>query len=488
MLIRFLLLVFLITVHAARAGDAGEIDASPALFTVLAALNAAGYDADLGSAANHPLRAMVRKRIAAKDIPVMRELKGFFERHRQKDPAAELNQYVSFALTVEGPPAFNYRLKPQELPPDVIELDGFEKLLARFYQEADVEALWLQAQPAFDEAIARYQRPVSQALLEVNGYLRNPTSGYLGRSFRIYLDLLGAPNQIQSRSYLDDFFIVLTPSPEPQIFDIRHAYLHYLLDPLSIKYSKELNEKASLGDYALPAPALDESYKSDFLLLATECLIKAVESRLDKKPAAVEQALREGLILTPHFAEQLAVYEKQEEALRLFFPKMVEAISFRREEKRLDNVQFAAGKPVRKAKEAALAPRAVLAGPEKTFEEAEQAYIGKEYSRAQELYRKVLEESTDKLLQTKAYYGLARIAIFQKDPALAEKLFQKALDSSPDPQTAAWAHIYLARLADLEGERDQAVQHYRAVAGIAGAPESARQIAEKGLREAFQKK
>jgi len=151
-------------------------------------------------------------------------------------------------------------------------------------------------------------------------------------------------------------------------------------------------------------------------------------------------------------------------------------------------LQFAAGKPVRKAKEAALAPRAVLAGPEKTFEEAEQAYIGKEYSRAQELYRKVLEESTDKLLQTKAYYGLARIAIFQKDPALAEKLFQKALDSSPDPQTAAWAHIYLARLADLEGERDQAVQHYRAVAGIAGAPESARQIAEKGLREAFQKK
>ena len=43
------------------------------------------------------------------------------------------------------------------------------------------------------------------------------------------------------------------------------------------------------------AQALEDSYKEDFLLLATESLIKAVESRLDHNPAEVQTALFESL-------------------------------------------------------------------------------------------------------------------------------------------------------------------------------------------------
>ena len=35
------------------------------------------------------------------------------------------------------------------------------------------------------------------------------------------------------RSYGFQYTIVVTPSPEMQIFDIRHAYLRYSLDPLA---------------------------------------------------------------------------------------------------------------------------------------------------------------------------------------------------------------------------------------------------------------
>ena len=49
--------------------------------------------------------------------------------------------------------------------------------------------------------------------------------------FQIYIDLLGAPNQIQTRSYGSNYYVVVTPSAEPRIRDVRHAYLHYLLDP-----------------------------------------------------------------------------------------------------------------------------------------------------------------------------------------------------------------------------------------------------------------
>jgi tetratricopeptide (TPR) repeat protein len=283
--------------------------------------------------------------------------------------------------------------------------------------------------------------------------------------------------------------MVLTPSPEPQVFDVRHGYLHYLLDPLSIKYADELKKRKGLGDYALPAPALEDYYKSDFLLLATECLIKAVESRLDKKPAAVDQALSEGYILTPHFAEQLLVYEKQEQSMRLFYPEMVTSISLRKEEKRLENVQFAAQKPTRKAKVVPAERRPELPAAYKTLEQAEtEAYSNKNLEKAKQLYRRVLEQSDEKPLHARSYYGLARIAAMERDPELAEKLFQKTLECSPNPQTEAWAHVYLARLADAAGEREQAVQHYKAAAGIAGASTAAHDAAEKGLQQAFQNK
>ncbi len=476
----------------AKAAEQGQLDASPSLFAVLAAINAAGYDADLGSPANHPVREAVRKELAARNIPCLDELKRFFRAHEQRDPTAELSQYVSFALLVDGPPAFKYRLKQNELPPDVVSLEGFQPLLARFYREADIQSLWTKAQPDFDAAIARYHEPVTKAVVEVSAYLRTTLSGYLGRRFQIFVDLLGAPNQIHTRSYADEYFVVVTPSPEPQIADVRHAYLHYLLDPLPLKYSEDLLKKKALGDYALGAPFLEEYYKSDFLLLATECLIKAVESRLlagspQQKQALVKQALAEGFILTPYFAEQLPVYEGQEQAIRFYFPEMISSINLKKEEQRLKDVEFSNVRPVRKAKVVPAEKKPELTGPQKTLQDAEQLYAGRELAKAKQAYLRLLQETSEKSVQARAFYGLARIAALEKDPELAEKLFQRTLESSPDPQTQSWAHVYLGRLADIAGEREQAAGHYRAVVAAEGAAPAARQAAEKGLQETFKK-
>src|SRR5262249_49130519 len=178
------------------------------------------------------------------------DLKYFVKKHKREDASRELSQYVSFALSVKGPPKFESRFRQVELPPDVEALQGFDELMAKFDRDAGIEELWKKSQPAFDQAIERYHGPVSQAILEVNAYLRNITSGYLGRRFQIYIDLLGAPNQIQVRGYVDDYYIVLTPSPEPQIDDVRHAYLSYLIDPPGTKYSDFLLRKRGLMDTA----------------------------------------------------------------------------------------------------------------------------------------------------------------------------------------------------------------------------------------------
>jgi hypothetical protein len=225
-----------------------------------------------------------------------------------------LSQYISFALSVDEAPAFQYRYNLNELPPDVAALDGLQKLLVAFYKEAGIDQLWRKAQPAYEDAIARYHGPGMKALLEVNAYVRTSTSAAMGSRFQVYIDLLGAPNQIQTRSYKNDYFVVVTASQDVQGDDIRHGYLHYILDPLAIRYSVELEKKKGLLDFAQAAPLLAPYYKSDFLLLATECLIKAVESRLapfSKRQALVDEAFREGFILTPAFAELLPGYEKR---------------------------------------------------------------------------------------------------------------------------------------------------------------------------------
>jgi tetratricopeptide (TPR) repeat protein len=129
----------------------------------------------------------------------------------------------------------------------------------------------------------------------------------------------------------------------------------------------------------------------------------------------------------------------------------------------------------------------VLTGADKTLSEAEESYTRRDLDKARESYLKVLEQTSDKTLHAKAYYGLARIAALHSDPELAEKLFQKTLEMSPDNETKSWAYLYLGRLADAAGERDDAEKNYRAVLAIEQAPASVRTAAEKGLAQPFRR-
>jgi tetratricopeptide (TPR) repeat protein len=463
---------------AARAAEQGQLDSNPTLFTVMAALDAAASDAN---APTDPLRASVRAAVWAKKPPVMPEIRSFLYKHRKADAGLNLAPFVSFALSHGEPPRFVPTLFGSEAPPDVQEMGEFHNLLVRFYQEAGIEDIWRKVQPAYEAQIARYHEPVSRTLLEVNAYLRNPTSGYMGRRFQIYLELLAPPNQVHTRSYKDDYFIVVTPSAQPRIDDVRHAYLHYLLDPIATKFNERLSRVRGLGDFAQAAPALEMTYKEDFLLLATESLIKAVEARLNRRPADAQQALSEGFVLTPYFHDALAGYEKQEAAMRLFFPDMVDAIDLKKEDRRLQQVQWAESKAVRTAPPAAVAPQPGISAAERSLEDADKLYGARELDKAREAYLALTRQTDEKSVHARAYYGLGRIAALKNEPDLAEQLFRKTLELTPDAHTRAWAEVYLGRLAEGFGEPERAGGHYKAALGVEGAPPGARQAAEQGL-------
>lgn len=466
----------------ASSGENG-FSVNQTLFSTLAAINAAGYDTGLDSPLNQTfkLRQQIRDALASRKIPCLPELKEFYKAHKKPSPGADLGQYISFALVAGDAPTFE--LPSGELPPDVEPLKDFSALLARFYKEAHLEDLWNRSQQAYAAAITQYQDPVINSLFEANGYLRNP-SGYLGRRFQIFLDLMGAPDQVQVRSYRDDYFVVITPTSTPVIDEIRDAYLAYILDPLTFKYAEAIKQKKGLQKYADDAPALDLAYKDDFSLLVTKCLIKAIDSRLmhegpEARQAFVNEAMREGFILTAAFADLLPNYEKQPDAFRLYYPDLINAVDVRKEEKRLKSVQFVQSLPPK-----VIAPPAKLQldPAEEALEGAEGMYEQGDYENARKTFKRVLEETTDRSMQGRAYYGLARVAVRenQKDEAVA--LFERTAEFNPNPAITAWSHVYLGRLALAAGNPNKATDQFKAALAIDGASAMAREAAEKGLQ------
>ncbi len=453
------------------------------LFCVLAAANAAGYDAGMGAA--NETRLQVREYLAAQNAPILPELKKFYDQHRIKDnPSKELGQYVSLALLVGSPPDFNLTVRPEELPPDARDVAGFLPLLRTFYQQAKMEALWAQVRKSYDAAVERYTEAARQTFVVTEAYLRFPAGGYLGRNYAIYIDLLGEPEQVEARIYGLNYYVVVTPSQDLKLNEIRHQYLHFLLDPLAAKYGYEINEKVSLSSTARQAPMLGLDFKEDFGLLVTECLIRAAELRIDKVPAAdaqkkLDEMTAQGLILIHYFYESLAEFEKQFDSMTAWYKPMILAINVPNEERRLIPVEYAKKPP---------APVMVKETPELTEEEKlldqgdDQFYQGK-YADARISYRTVLEK--DDANSERAIYGLAVVYANTRKPDLAQEYFQKALSTAHDLRIITWSHIYLGRLDDLAGQRDAAVAQYHAALVTAAAFPMALRAAQSGMEVPF---
>ena len=475
--------VVALLVRAASAQQ-GQLDASPSLFTVMAALNAAGYDTDLNSPNNSPLRKGVRAALAQRDIPSLAAIKEFVAKHHKPRDTDELGQYISFALTAGPPPEFAIRMRDVDIPPDVTPLRDFSALMAAFYKEANIEDLWKRVQPAIDQLIEPYHQPVIDAVLQVNSYLRQQTSGFKGRHFQIFLEPLAAPSQMQTRSYGNEYTVVITPSPRPRTSEVRHAYLYYLLDPLATRNEEILNRKKPLADHALRAKLLGDAYKQDFLLLTTGSLVRAVEARMDHTPDTVQQAMREGYILTPYFYEALAGFQKAEESMSLYYSSMVAAIDLYKEDRRLVPVDFVKEAPAAPEKTGpGLDPKTVVPPIYEKLKTAEDLLKKQEMEKAGKLFEDASKQTDNKRVEAAGYYGLARIALAKEEAEDAESLMETVLTLEPEAQIKAWALVYLGKLRLEVADKERAAKYFQDALQVEGATDAARNEARQGLQK-----
>lgn len=461
---------------------AQQIVAEPnqTLFAVMAALNAAGYDAGADRLDQTPVRKAVREELAGRTLPSLEALREFYNAHRLADPARDLSQYISLALVLSGPPKFELELSPASLPPDVVALQDMVPLIAAFYEQADIPGLWAKHLPEMEQESEWYQRLLTRVIQETNGYLRLDTAGYFGVRFAVYLNPLGAPNHTDARSYGDSYYIVSSTSASLPEEEIRHGWLHYLLDSYAMKYPNIVSSKAELLRIAQRAPALDAAFRTDFSLLLTESLIRAIQVRrsaggADERLRAVHDAVEEGYILASYFYEALDEFEKQPVGMRLYFSEMVDAINVDKEKSRLAEVAFRAA-PSRPAQEARWSPF------EQMIRQGQEHLVRGEYEQARVIYESLSKQYGSR---PQVFYGLALIASQQKQPEVAKQYFTQTAALTSDPRMKAWSHIYMGRILDLEGKREAAVAEYAAALKAGDPSADTRGAAEKGLQEQF---
>jgi tetratricopeptide (TPR) repeat protein len=479
------LLLALILASPALAQQGGVIlDSNEQLTTILAARLAAGVEPVSTSEAGLEARNQASAYLGRRRIPASAELRAFFTENQVGSGAGDnLSQYVSLALLMGPPPDYKPTAPQTDLPPDAKKLVGLVPLLKSFYDQANMTDLWAQLQPRIQQEIDR-QSPLIRRSIELSdAYLRFPSGAYLGRTYAIIISLLGTPEQVHARIYGQNYYLVVTPSKEPKLAEIRHQYLHFLLDPLAVKYAGEIQQKAELKFLVRPAPLLGSDFKEDFTLFVIECLIRAVELRLDKHPASdaqksLEEMAASGFILAPYFYSSLIEYEKQDSAMSVALKEMIAKIQVAQEKEKVAKIKFT---PKPEAVTTAQAP--ALSQEEALLEQGENLIAEGKYLDARSVFRTVLDTVNPR--SERALFGMAIVSSNTRKPGLAEEYFKKTLEVAQDLRIVTWSHIYLGRLYDLDTQRTKALAEYRAASLTAASFPDAWRAAQDGLQRPF---
>jgi tetratricopeptide (TPR) repeat protein len=473
------------------------VDGSEAMFTTMCALLAAGFEANVSATNWHPLRARLRDQMQHQQGPAVDAVREFYKQHVVRDQGATLSRYVWFGLASGPAPKFQIMLKRDDMPTELLALEGFSEILSDYYQEQRIGKLWHDLQPIYNKEIEQVHDPVSQIVFVATGYLRHLQDADSPRTFTIILEpLVGRISNVRNSG--EHYALVLSGSDDVPTDLVRHAFLHFLLDPLPQQYPHVLAVKRSLYQKAAAAPRLPADLKDDFASYFAECLVRAVELRLKRlspseKEAAMDRDDADGYVLVRPLFQGLAKYESSEPSMALYFPDLVRGINEAAESKRIDGIKFAfadreqgvagtAGEEV--VRHRAPQPTTVPNDAEAiaALTDGERKIAEKNPRAAEVSFQKVLAKYPD---QIRAWYGLGLVALLDHDGPKAKVIFGRLTQgehvAAQDPMVLAWSHVYLGRIYDDEGDQALAKTEFQAAIAIPGGPEQARQAAERGL-------
>ena len=502
------------------AGPTVSLISAEPVFVMAAALNACGYNEGLEESA--PIRKKVRDEIndaLAKSENARKKRDAvclFIAQHRMTGTERDISQYVSLSLYLTPPPQMETSVDLAEMPPDSTQVAEIVPLLNDFAAAVDLHGIWLAIHLTYDHEADQLHDSLSKMIVNTNLYLKMPASTYTGRRFVVVFEPLLSPHLVNARVYGADYVVVVSPvDGQIRLNDVRHIYLHYVIEPLIYARTTAVDRTQPILKEIRDAP-LEFIYRSDSVPLTIECLIKAIEARtMDagipeyKIPAGVTRSempqyerqrqayqqkvdavrlatvrhdMTQGFVLTQYFYEELALFEKDPAGLRDTIGEMVYSMDIDQQVRRIHNLEFdkeADGDVLQRSK-----PRKL-----EGLDLAESRLAAGDTATATWMARQTLAEPSDTLQfaaqSARANFILARVAILTGHPDDAINDFQKTLATSKEPRLLAWSHIYLARMLDLDCKRDEALAEYKQALEARDGQQDTRLAAERGVKTAY---
>ena len=495
MFFRFCAAVLLgLMIAASVSGQTTNVTIQPDLrvFTMMAALNAAGFDVEFASQ-YHPVRETVRTYGKEVEPELVERLRTFYKsRKGSETDETQLPKYISLAVNLTDAPSFKPVSREEVLPPDARSVIGFLDLMREFYHKAHLSQHWTELRPEYERSIVRVAPVIREAIVRADAYLRVPFGGFAQRSMAIYFELAAPINTVNVRSNQDSYFVVIGDSSNPRVDDIRHAYLHFQLDSLVTTNLSRIQNSSQLLNLVKKADGVDPAYTSETHVMIAESLIRAIELRMDRVASsrakeAVDGFYRSGLLLTPYFYTALEEYEKEDAGLRDSFVNMARNIQLKTEQTRFQETFSKIPLP----QKTVARPEVPQPPPEPPpdpigdlLREAETAFNAGDLKKAHASFAKVLSDFDRS--NGPALYGLGLIASKSGDSDEAKQNFERAIRSdSAEPSMKVWSYIYLARIFDLECNRSRAVEYYQQATKVGDDTRNAQSAAREGIQKPY---
>ncbi len=483
--------------------------ADPRLIVVMAALDAAGFDPTPGREPS-VFRARVRQDQAGLDGDLRLRLKGFYERNKLPAPATPADQaarYVSLAYALGAPPGFEAPDRNEDLPGGVLEVLDFAPLVREFYRRSGIDDRLVSYTRAYQAEGDRLRKPTAEMVRSVLSYLhtrpilvttervivhsqttKKKSSGLRSysvreheRNFFIVPDLLAAPGAINLRGIADDYFAILPEGTDPTSSELRRGYLQFVIDPLMLRFNKEIAERREpLKQLLKEREGAGSTVTPDVFLAVSRSLVAAVDARYNELlkvqtiatsararlaqtkdadaraaigkeaqaaiAAAADNAVAQladdyehGSVLDFYFVDQLKGIEQSGFDIANFFPDMIASFDATREAKRPAEYAEARARS-EAARQARMARRndpepapytaaeaAKAAGLVKTLADVEAVLQQKDYHEAERRLRELIK---DYPREPRVFFALAQTASVAAADATDEDIQAQRLNNA----------------------------------------------------------
>lgn len=233
--VRGLLPALLLLSTPARAGDwfaslytgeGTELRNDERVFALFSVLNSVGFDQGpvtrkdpVPKVRYHPVRQAVRARVlGGAEDDVRKAADAFFDAH-----PATLQRYVSYAVG-SAPAPFKEGAKAKEL----IEVKGFEAVLAKAWVSWSLEGLMGQVQQDYRKVLKTYLTVVDAPLLKARAALKVPAS----TQTLLVVNLLDAQDQVRvATAEGGELVLIVGPSEKPNVEGVLREFVRWSIEP-----------------------------------------------------------------------------------------------------------------------------------------------------------------------------------------------------------------------------------------------------------------